>query len=163
MLCDSCKKNIATIHKTVVVNGEGYETHLCTDCAMKLNENNFSMGDSLFDIMDDLFGFLNESYDFDGQLNLSDVKRCPKCGKSFADLIRQNGSKCDECYNTFNQEIRDAMENMTNPPNLNLFQPEDGELNRLQDEFDKAIAEERYEDAGELKKQINNIKNKGDK
>ena len=37
MLCDRCKKNEATFHKVISINGDGYETHLCSDCASLVN------------------------------------------------------------------------------------------------------------------------------
>ena len=37
MLCERCKKNESTFHKSVFINGTGYETNLCNDCARALD------------------------------------------------------------------------------------------------------------------------------
>ena len=66
---------------------------------------------------------------------------------------------CSECYDTFNEEIRDMLENMDNPTDIDLdLNEEPSELTKLENEFNKAIADERYEDAGKLKAQINALK-----
>lgn len=41
MLCDKCKTNVATFHRSVNINGKGYETHLCSECASKLESDPF--------------------------------------------------------------------------------------------------------------------------
>ena len=67
---------------------------------------------------------------------------------------------CSECYDTFNEEIRDMLENMDNPTDIDLSLNEaPSELETLENDFNKAIAEERYEDAGKLKEKINALKN----
>ena len=41
MLCDKCKKNVATFHRSVSINGQGYETHLCAECAAHMESDPF--------------------------------------------------------------------------------------------------------------------------
>ena len=38
MYCELCKKNIATIHYTKIVNGHKEERHVCEQCASQLKE-----------------------------------------------------------------------------------------------------------------------------
>lgn len=165
MLCDRCKKNVATFHKSVIINGEGYETHLCEKCANEMNldadfdmDMNMDMG---FGFPNDIFDMFNDNFGFGGNgLFLEkDTKKCPKCGSTFSDFLKRGKLGCDKCYDTFNEEIRDMLENMDNPTDIDLSLTEKPtELEQLENEFNKAIAEERYEDAGKLKQKINELK-----
>lgn len=174
MLCERCKKNNATFHKSVYINGKGYETNLCSECA------------SIVDFHDDLsfnssFGLNleNEFKNFEREFfgNLFDdsfftptrmleknSKECPECGSTFSDFLRRGRLGCSKCYDTFEEEIRDMLENMDNPTDFNLDVGSElkksvpTELDKLNEEFNKAIAEERYEDAGKLKKKINALR-----
>lgn len=164
MLCDRCKKNVATYHRSVMINGEGYETHLCEKCANEMNldtdfdmEMNMDMG---FGFGNDIFDFINNNFGFNGLFLEKDTKKCPKCGSTFSDFLKRGKLGCSECYDTFSEEIRDMLENMDNPTDIDLdLTAEPSELEKLENDFNKAIAEERYEDAGKLKEKINALKN----
>ena len=183
MLCDKCKKNEATFHKSVMINGKGYETNLCDACAREMNfDTDFDFND-VFD-----FGFDGQkrynsiaSEFFDDFMGLDDffapntvflernTKKCPNCHSTFNDFLRTGKLGCDRCYDEFQEEIRDMLENMDNPTDLDLeigtelnkIQP--SKLDELTKEFNKAIEEERYEDAGKLKQQINELRKDDDK
>lgn len=181
MLCERCKKNEATFHKSVYINGKGYETNLCSDCANEVGfnkefafDNDFSMGIDVERKFRNLErNFLSDFWDddfFAPPLVLErNFKKCPECNSTFSDFLRRGKLGCDKCYDTFEEEIRDMLENMENPTDLNLeFDTEINkiaptELDKLNDEFNKAITEERYEDAGEIKKKINQLRNKDNK
>jgi len=162
MLCDRCKKNVATFHKSVMINGEGYETHLCEECAKDMDLNMDI--DMDFGFPNDIFDLINDNFGFNGLYLEKNTKKCPKCGSTFSDFLKRGKLGCSECYDTFNEEIRDMLENMDNPTDIDLDLNETpSELTLLEDDFNKAIAEERYEDAGKLKEKINELKAKNDK
>ncbi len=150
MLCDKCKQNVATFHKTVMINGEGYETHLCSQCAGLESISPF-----------DIF---NLPSFFDDDFMLEEAKKCPTCKSSFADFLKRGRLGCKDCYATFEEEIRDMLENMESPIDFNLdefLEPEDNsKLTELERQFKLAIDEERYEDAGAIKEQIKALRNK---
>lgn len=156
MLCDNCKSNMASYHKSVNINGQGYETHLCSECAKLFNEP------SLFDF--DEFGLFD--LPILSKFMLEEQKRCNNCKSTFSDFLKRGKLGCKDCYATFEEEIRDMLENMESPIDLNLDEftdiSENNELMQLEAQLQQAISEERYEDAGELKKKINLLKNKGD-
>ncbi len=155
MLCDNCKTNPATFHKKVVINGSGYEMHLCSACA-GLNTL------SPFDIFN-----LPSFFEDDMLIADADAKKCPTCNSCFSDFLRRGKLGCKDCYATFEEEIRDMLENMESPIDFNLddfLDTDDNEqLNKLEADFKKAIDEERYEDAGKLKEEINKLKNESNK
>lgn len=164
MLCDRCKKNVATFHKSVMINGEGYETHLCEECAKDMDLNMDMDVDMDFGFPNDIFDLINDNFGFNGLYLEKNTKKCPKCGSTFSDFLKRGKLGCSECYDTFNEEIRDMLENMDNPTDIDLDLTETpSELTLLENDFNKAIAEERYEDAGKLKQKINELKDKNDK
>jgi len=175
MLCERCKKNEATFHKSVYINGKGYETNLCSKCANELNLNSdFDINTFNLDLtdFDSPFGlnnrFLGEFFEDDDfftptMLLEKNTKKCPNCKSTFSDFLRTGKLGCNECYDTFQDEIRDMLENMENPTDFKL--EIDSELSKIQPtkleqltaDFNKAIEEERYEDAGKLKQEINEL------
>lgn len=148
MLCDKCKKYVATFHEKVTINGEGYETHLCSKCA-----NLTSL--SPFDVF-------NVPY-FNDEYLLEETKKCPNCKSTFFDFLKNGKLGCKQCYDTFEIEIRDMLENMESPIDFDLNEFLDSDKNpelvKLEEEFNKAIEEERYEDAGKLKEKIKQLNN----
>ena len=183
MLCERCNKNEATFHKSVYINGKGYEVHLCHSCAKDIDFDIAMDADIpinlTFDNFDDNFEsfknhLIDEFFDIDNLFHPTmrleeNSKRCPECKSSFNDFLRRGKLGCNKCYDTFNNEIRDMLENMDNPTDftleigteLNKLEPT--ELEKLNIEYNRAIEEERYEDAGELKKKINCLSDKNDK
>ena len=177
MLCDRCKKNVATFHKSIYINGKGYETNLCEECASAMGQNDISLDadfgfgldveNEFKNLERELFNdFFEDNFFAPTMLLEKNMKKCPECGSSFNDFLRRGKLGCSKCYDAFQEEIRDMLENMDNPTDFNLDvgselkKTEPSELDKLTDEFNKAIADERYEDAGELKKKINNLREK---
>ena len=179
MLCERCNKNEATFHKSVYINGKGYETNLCSECASVVDfEKEFKLEDDFHLDVERKFRKLKRNFlsdfwedDFFAPTFVLErnSKKCPSCNSSFNDFLKNGKLGCEKCYDVFEEEIRDMLENMDNPTDLKLeFDSEINkitptELDKLNNEFNKAIAEERYEEAGELKKKINELRNKDDK
>ena len=95
MLCDNCKKNIATTHIKTVVNSVTVEKHLCSSCAVNggyLVNNGF---------VDMLSAFLGEN------IGIVDNKyvKCDCCGSTFSDIAKTGKAGCAECYKTFKNEF----------------------------------------------------------
>lgn len=158
MLCDKCKLKDAIFHKTVIINGESFETHLCADCVSQTDWAEFESWED--DFVPNFFETF-ESFAFP-QISYNE-KKCDKCKSTFRDFLRRGKLGCDKCYETFEMEIRDMLENMESPIDLDLGieEAEPSRLFQLERDLNKAIEEERYEDAGEIKKQINKLKEEG--
>lgn len=153
MLCDKCKKNQATFHKTVVINGDSYETHLCSHCVDLTDWGNWDgFGD---DFLPNFFEPIHPFKFLD-----YNEKKCPTCKSTFRDFLRRGKLGCKDCYDTFEAEIRDMLENMESPIDIDLGIDDavSTKLSTLQAQLQKAVEEERYEDAGEIKKQIDKLK-----
>ena len=91
MLCERCKKNMATVHYSQTINGEHREYNLCPACAQ---EEGLS-GMSLFNL-------------FPLSVKTTEKLHCPTCGSSL-DFYERNGRfACPDCYTSFGDSV-DAM------------------------------------------------------
>ena len=97
MLCQNCGKYEATTHIKRVINGETGESHLCSKCARELGYNDF-FGDFGFGISDIFTSFFG-----DNPLAVSSgrTERCSGCGCSFDDIIKTGKVGCAQCYEKF--------------------------------------------------------------
>jgi protein arginine kinase activator len=160
MKCDKCKTKEACYHSTLVINGEVKSTHLCEDCAKKEGVFNKSRS-SIFDDFKTLTNFLGFD-DFEDKV-------CPNCNWTLSQFKRNGVLGCDKCYSVFEDEIDDIVKRIQPYTENKLdnieFKVEDQKkvLNKeqklinLKAELQKAINEERYEDAGVINKEIKKL------
>ena len=107
MLCQNCGKNEATTHIKQVINGDTAERHLCSECAEHLGYGDAFSGFS-FDVAG-LFGnFFGDAVHSLGAPRK--VVRCPKCGSSFNDIVREGRVGCAECYKVFYNELKPSLQ-----------------------------------------------------
>ena len=103
MLCQNCGKNEATTHIKQVINGDTAERHLCSECAEHLGYGDAFSGFG-FDVAG-LFGnFFGDAVHSLGAPRK--VVRCPKCGSSFNDIVREGRVGCAECYKVFKPSLQ---------------------------------------------------------
>lgn len=149
MICDKCKKNTATFHSTVNLNGVITETHLCEHCA---KENKlFSFNEFLtpsfsnFDLFDDY-----------------SEPTCESCGYTLSDFRETGMLGCGNCYKTFNDIIINNLLKMQ-PALVHVgkkledskdLSETEQEIKKLELKLKAAVNEENYELASEIKKQI---------
>lgn len=108
--------------------------------------------------------------------NKSDIV-CPGCGTTLEEMTQQDRLSCPECYEAFSKYLKSILMNFHGslkhkgkiPKHFEehqikkLFPAEDGikfKIAALYDEKRVAIAEENYERAGEIKKEIEKLQNK---
>lgn len=160
MLCDKCKTNEACYHSTLIVNGETKSTHLCEKCAEKEGVFNKTY-ESIFDQFRSLTNFLGFD-DFDD-------KNCPNCHWSLKQFKNTGLLGCNNCYDAFEDEIEDIVKRIqpyseNKIDNIEFRTEEDKKsltkeqkLMDLKADLQKAIKEERYEDAGAINKEIKKL------
>ena len=153
MLCDKCKQNNATYHSSVNVNGIISETHLCESCA---HEN------KLFSFNE----FLNPTFNHFDFLSEHKEPTCVNCGFTISDFRETGMLGCAECYKAFNTIIKQNLAKIQ--PGLvhvghkledqTVINSTDREIRKLEIELKKAVEEEDYELASEIKKKIISLK-----
>lgn len=153
MLCQRCKKNIATEHFTDVINGESFESHLCAKCSAEMNGGLHSKMSE--EICAWLFG------------SPAPKKVCPVCGTTYADYEKTGLLGCASCYDIFKEELLPVINAIhgrtehvgkveTNNDEHGLYR----QLKGLQEQLETALREKRYQDAGRLNKRIYEINKK---
>ncbi len=106
MICQNCGKREANTHIKQIINGDMAESHLCSDCARHLGYSDMFSGFDL-DLADFFGGLLG---DMMSPARLSSGKRCPKCGASFDDIVREGKVGCSQCYEEFYEKLRPSIQ-----------------------------------------------------
>jgi len=160
MLCNKCKTREACYHSTLVVNGEVKSTHLCEKCAEKEGVLNKTYN-SIFDEFRSLTNFLGFD-DFEDKV-------CPKCNWGLRQFKNSGILGCGDCYDAFEEEIEDIVkriqpytQNKLDDIEFKVEEKKDTltkeqKLINLKADLQKAIKEERYEDAGVINKEIKKL------
>lgn len=158
--CDKCGKQ-SVYRSTLIVNGVSQTTNLCQDCAIK--EGVFaSEPTSLFD------EFFSPFVGFMPFERVEDIV-CPVCKISLKQFKTTGKLGCANCYDVFSKEISKIIgkiaphtehkqESLTKLKAKKLTAEE--KIVELKQELAQAVKEERYEDAGKIKKQIQKLEAK---
>ena len=115
MLCEKCRKNVATFHYTEVVNGVKNEHHLCSNCAANTDVSYYS---SIFDNDMHLTQLLSGILGGQGMFADSEKKdpasqiQCPKCGMSYGEFVNNSTFGCPDCYDVFGPLISDTIKKL---------------------------------------------------
>lgn len=174
MMCEKCKKNKATVFYEENINGKKRSYSLCEDCAAELQKSgelpqtedifdSFSFASPFAALHDSLFGSLF-ALPSDARQR-TDEKRCPSCGSTLEDFSRRGKAGCPDCYKTFSEELDPTIRSIHGnakhsgraPLRLRAKREKDDELKKLKKALKDAIAEERFEEAAELRDRIRNM------
>lgn len=184
MLCQNCGNNEANVKYTQIVNGVKKEMILCEDCADKLGIKSLKLNMPIHfsNFLEDFF----DDYGSE-QLLPSFIKEkhneCTNCGKLYNEFIETGFLGCPECYDIFGDRLDAVLKNIQgnckhigrkplniaeklnnvgeNKVNAGSKKEEKNnkgsELETLQNDLDKAIKEERYEDAAVIRDKIKKL------
>ena len=176
MLCQNCGKNEVTFKYTQVINGVKKELNLCDNCARELGfkDINFNMPISFSSFLSDFFNDYSDNLlpSFMG----TQAKECSGCGTTFDDFINSGEFGCSECYNIFEDRISPILKNLQGAnrhigrgyreiapstdneekasKNVEKKEKKESKLEKLQKDLQKAIKDERYEDAAKIRDEI---------
>ena len=163
MLCSICKEKPATVHLTQIVGDKMQKLDLCEDCAKAKGVNDPS-GFALADLMLGL-GASQEIEQAGGGMGL----KCPRCGFSQADFKKSGRLGCPECYKTFAEALEGLLKTMHKgtrhegkvPEALRATREQSDRLKLLQKKLAKAIEQENFEEAAQLRDEIKQITPRG--
>jgi len=170
MYCDYCKNKPATVHLTKIINGQKTELHLCEDCAKQSGEinwfNTFSLNDFFqpFSVNDLLSGFLEGVGQSNAEANYAAIK-CERCGMTYEQFKRTGMLGCSQCYKAFADELIPLIKRIHgNVKHVGKVPRKAGgelrvrrEIERLKEELDKAVKDEAFEKAAELRDKIKEL------
>lgn len=166
MLCQNCKRNEASVHMKRIINASATEVHLCGDCARSLGYGDSFSGFGLG--LGDLFGnFLSHSPAVSGM----NTVRCLMCGSGFGDIAESGRLGCAECYDTFYEKLLPSIERIHGKTQHagKKIRKRDGSPDYmttqedLQSQLDKAVLEQNFELAAELRDKIKENGEKNEK
>lgn len=181
MLCQNCGKNEVNFRYTQIVNEVKKEMALCDKCAKKLglyNDMDFSMPISMSSFLGDM---LNDYEDEAFLPSFSSIatSECGKCGTVYDEFIESGLLGCENCYDVFSNKIDALLKNIhgsnrhvgrtskfigsnnslgelktTEKKVKNNSKEKVSKLEELKESLNKAIKEERYEDAAKIRDEI---------
>lgn len=156
MLCDICKKNVATVHLTQMVEGKTKKVDLCEACSKEKGVDD-PTGFSLADL---LLG-LGAAQEIEQAGGGGEIK-CPHCGFTQADFKKMGRLGCSECYKVFAEGLESLLKTMHKgtkhvgkvPQVFRQSQDLADKLKSLQKKLEKAIANEDFETAATLRDEV---------
>lgn len=178
MLCQNCGKNEANVKYTQIINGVRKELNLCSECARELGVDRIDIPMNFTSFLGDFFNDYAES-SLLPSFSIDNAK-CKTCGMTYNDFINTGMFGCSDCYDTFSGPIDSLLKNLhgtakhigrgaknvdellnkkvnykkVSKDTENNEDEKSTKLEDLQRELDKAIKEERYEDAAKIRDQI---------
>jgi protein arginine kinase activator len=160
MLCDACKKNVATVHLTQIIENKMQTIDLCEGCS-KAKGVDDPTGFSLASLLQGL----GTSHESEPVLATGEPK-CPKCGFSLADFKKAGRLGCAECYGTFNEPLHTLLKTMhkgtkhvgKTPHTIRPTSDSPEKLRDLSHRLDLAIKSENFEQAAILRDEIKQLK-----
>ncbi len=157
MVCDVCKTNQATVFLTQIIDGKMQKVNLCEACSKEKG-----VTDPLsFALIDLLPGLGAETEVEQG----APVQRCPACGFSQADFKKTGRLGCPVCYDTFAEGLGGLLKAMHRrtthtgkiPARLKRSMEFGARVKQLKTDLDKAVSEENYEAAAQLRDQLREL------
>ena len=160
ILCQVCKKNIATVHLTEIIKGKKREIHLCEECAGK---KGVAFKSHQFSISDLLSGLVN-SQAAQEIAKMSQIK-CPICGLSYLDFRQHGRLGCATDYTVFKEGLLGLLEKIHGstdhmgkiPASSGETREISKELLELRQELKRAVEKEDYEKAADVRDRIRDI------
>jgi len=163
MKCQKCKVNDATTHIKRIVNGKYTEYILCADCAHEMGFDNV-----LDTSMPDMFGGFIKSIFSAALPSRSQATRCPVCASSYGDIKNTGKVGCAACYEIFYDELLPSVKGIHGNTQhcgkvSKTYLDTEGDvenveseptLESLKAELEKAVKEQNFELAAELRDKI---------
>lgn len=157
MQCDVCQQKEATVFLTQIVGGKMQKVNLCEACSKEKKVDDptgFALADLLL-----------------GMGAAQEIERspsgatCPACGFTQADFKKTGRLGCSACYDVFSEALEGMLKNMHKgsehtgkaPASFMQNRRLEAKIKTLQSHLDKAVAEEEYEKAANLRDQIRQI------
>ena len=157
MVCDVCKSNPATVFLTQIVNGKMQKVNLCESCSKEKGVTD-PLSFALVDLLPGLGA--EEQMEKDAPL-----PRCPACGFTQADFKKTGRLGCAVCYDTFADGLGGLLKAMHKrtahtgkvPARLKRSIERGVRMNQLKRDLDKAVSDENYEIAAQLRDQLKEL------
>lgn len=153
--CDLCP-NKATVYFTQIIDGKMQKVNLCEKCAREkgvTDPTGFALADLLFGIGQ------QQSV---GRASGRRTESCPQCGLTAEQLKKTGRVGCPKCYEVFSESLSSILKAMHKglvhqgkvPVRLMESRARSLRLRDLKAALEKAVSEERFEDAAAYRDDI---------
>lgn len=169
MLCQDCKKREAQVHLTQIVNNEKASLSLCKECAAARGFHS-PLDNVPFPLADILSG-MAANLPAQDKVEPGETITCSSCGLTFDDFTRLGRFGCGECYNAFRNRLEPIMRKIHGASLHRGQRPVSAsdaeetvesvsvrEEERLETELKKAIEQEDFERAVELRDKLKTLR-----
>ena len=165
-MCSICKEKPATIFlSNISAENKKVDMDLCDACAKAKGVDDPA---ALLIASADLMLGLGVSQEMEQSSGGVEIK-CPRCGFTQADFKKSGRLGCPECYKTFAEGLEGLLKTMHKgtrhagkvPEALRESREQADRLKSLQKKLDKAIKEEDFEQAAQLRDEIKQISPRG--
>ena len=153
MMCEKCGINPAAVTLTQVINGKKTVKKLCVSCA---NENNVYK-----DLNMDLgFSSLFSSFFNEGERAADADEKCPLCGMTKGEFLKNGKPGCASCYETFASSMMPLLKKIHSTNTHTGKVPgksgnaSESRIDLLKAQLKEAIEKEEYEKAAKLRDEI---------
>jgi len=163
MLCENCGKREATVHKTVVTNGQKQESHLCEQCARESGAlPDFSFPN--LSIQQLLGSFLGQQ-PFGGptlKVPPQAEPTCRHCGMTYSEFAQSGVLGCAKCYDEMEPHLLPLIKRIQGttthagkvPKRTGGIARKRREMQQLRQQLESAVQNEQYEEAARIRDQI---------
>ncbi len=156
-LCDICQENPATVHNTEIVNNKLKKLNLCEQCA---REKGLGIT-AHFGVAEILKG-LTEAQQ---EETTEPEQTCDFCGLSFSRFRKVGRLGCSHCYETFYEQLEPILSDIhkktehvgKSPSAAAIIDTTTKQLSDLNRELRRAVEDEEYERAAELRDEIRQL------
>ena len=156
-LCDICQENPATVHYTEIVNNKLKKLNLCEQCA---REKGLGIT-AHFGVAEILKG-LTEAQQ---EETTEPEQTCDFCGLSFSRFRKVGRLGCSHCYETFYEQLEPILSDIhkktehvgKSPSAAAIIDTTTKQLSDLNRELRRAVEDEEYERAAELRDEIRQL------
>lgn len=187
MICDNCKSKPAEVFLTQIVEGKMQKVNLCKACSkdkgvddptgFQLAELLLGLGEST-EVSPATGGVMSASKALaqvgggsGGGAEAGGERegggKCPVCGFTQSDFKKTGRLGCSECYGTFGDSLGALLKAMHKgtahtgkvPARLHRAKVLNGQMKTLRTDLEKAVRDENYEGAADLRDKIRQIEN----
>ncbi len=161
MLCERCKNNEAVYNITKIVSNKKVDLYICEQCARELGEISSPL--SFQNIISELMGYTNKPHEAKKHYDL----RCSNCGTYYSEFKAGGLLGCSECYQSFGDLLDPVLKRVQGsgkhvgkiPRSRGKARINGCWVDGLQIRLQKAVENEEYEVAAELRDEIKKMQN----
>jgi protein arginine kinase activator len=166
MQCENCGQRPASIHQTVIMNGQKQESHLCEVCAQEkgvFESEHFSFPNlSIQQLLSSFLG--HESFGAGGPMVAQPQAepRCRNCGMTYSQFAEGGRLGCAQCYDDLEPHLIPLIKRIHGtvvhtgkaPKRTGGLVRKKRDMEGLRRDLQAAIAGENYEEAARLRDAI---------